>query len=191
MNSRLLLLPLFASLLAAQDFTIGSKIPDVALTDLKGASQTVHVAGSVPTVIIFTSTQCPVSNAYNDRMNQLYKEFRGTGFQFVFVNANQNESAEDIKKHLADHGLNYTVYRDQNNRLADRFGASVTPEAFLFDRDGVLRYHGTLDDSQNEARVKTTTLKNAIVAVMAGKTPEKAETKAFGCSIKRVRKATT
>jgi len=72
---------------------------------------------------------------------------------------------------------------------ADRFGATVTPEAFVIDSAGVVRYHGSIDDSQNERRVGTQRLRSALDAVLAGRPPAQAETKAFGCSIKRVPKA--
>lgn len=190
MTRGLFLIPFCLSLLTAAEFPVGSKATDIVVTDLSGAKQTVHLASGVPTAVIFTSTQCPISNAYNERMNQLYKEFHGADFRFVFVNANQNETANEIRQHLDGNKLEYAVAQDPGNRLADQLNASVTPEAFVFDRDGVLRYHGAVDDSQNEARVKRTPLRDAIVALKAGTTPERAEYKAFGCTIKRGRRTT-
>ena len=190
MKRGLFLISFCLSLLAAGEFPVGSKAADIVVTDLSGAKQTVHLASGVPTAVVFTSTQCPVSTAYNARMNQLYKEFHGADFRFVFVNANQNESAKEIREHLQGNKLDYAVAQDPGNRLADQFNASVTPEAFVFDRDGILRYHGAVDNSQNEARVTRTPLRDAILALKAGKTPEKAESKAFGCTIKRGRRTT-
>lgn len=185
----LLAISLLAPVIApAQEFSIGSQVKELSVVDTKGLSHAVPLAGAKPTVVIFTSTQCPISNAYNERMNQLYKQFNGTGVQFLFLNANQNEAAVDITRHLDANRLTYPVYRDVDNKIADRFGASVTPEAYVFDKGGVLRYHGAIDDSQNEARIKATPLKSAILAVMAGQQPEKTEAKAFGCTIKRARK---
>ena len=70
---------------------------------------------------------------------------------------------------------------------ADLFGAQVTPETFVIDREGVIRYHGYVDDSLNEARVHNRGLRTALDAVLAGRPVSAAETKAFGCTIKRRR----
>jgi hypothetical protein len=79
--------------------------------------------------------------------------------------------------------------KDANNVMADRLGAEYTPEAFVMDREGVVRYHGRIDDAQNPARVRQTSLRLAIEAVLAGREVPAPETKAFGCTIKRIRKA--
>jgi thiol-disulfide isomerase/thioredoxin len=64
------------------------------------------------------------------------------------------------------------------------YGPMTTPHAFLFDGDRRLRYVGRIDDAERASLVKSNDLRNAIDAVLAGKTPELAQTKAFGCSIK-------
>ena len=69
--------------------------------------------------------------------------------------------------------------------MADRFGATVTPRSLVMDATGVLRYHGYVDDSMNVSRVHTQGLRLALDAVPAGNAPPQAETKAFGCTIKR------
>jgi hypothetical protein len=81
------------------------------------------------------------------------------------------------------------VYKDANNVLANRFGAEVTPETYVIDSSGIIRYHGSIDDSQNEARIRTRGLRNALDALLAGKPVEVTQTKAFGCTIKRVRRS--
>ena len=73
--------------------------------------------------------------------------------------------------------------------VADRFGARYTPESFVIDGAGKVRYHGRIDDAQNPARVTRNSLRLAIDAVLAGREVAQPETKAFGCTIKRVRKA--
>ena len=78
------------------------------------------------------------------------------------------------------------MLKDANNIVADRFEAAVTPEAYVVDSSGVLRYHGRIDDSQREGGVQNTDLQNAIDATVAGKPVAVKTTTAFGCSIKRV-----
>jgi peroxiredoxin len=178
---------LSAAALLGQDFKLGSKVSEFTVRDLGGAPvQFTSLRGPV-TVVTFVSTQCPVSNSYNDRMNAIYKEYNARGVKFVFLNANGNEPAAQVADHARQH-FSFPVYKDENNVVADRFGASVTPEAFVIDDTGVVRYHGSVDDSQDVRRTQEPRLRNAIDAVLAGKKVERAETKAFGCSIKRMKK---
>src|ERR1022692_3186461 len=79
--------------------------------------------------------------------------------------------------------------KDADNVLADRFDAQVTPESYVIDSAGIIRYHGSIDDNQNESHIRTQRLRLALDAVLAGKPVDQAETKAFGCRIKRVRKS--
>jgi hypothetical protein len=141
------------------------------------------------TVVLFIATQCPVSNAYNERMKALHTDYAPKGAKFVFINSNRAETAADVARHAQENGFPFQVYKDDNNVTADRFGASVTPEAFVLDRTGAIRYHGSVDDSQAIERVRTQRLRNALDAVLAGQPVGQPETKAFGCSIKRVKKA--
>lgn len=180
----------FSGLLTAQEFKLGGKAGDFTLQDLDGkAAPFAELRGPV-TVVTFLSTICPISNAYNDRMNAIYKEYSAKGVKFVFVNANSNESAGVVRKHAKDVGFEFPVYKDAGNVAADLFGASVTPESYVIDRSGIIRYHGQVDDSRNPARVRVQGLRMALDAVLAGRPVDVHETKAFGCTIKRVRKTT-
>jgi alkyl hydroperoxide reductase subunit AhpC len=92
---------------------------------------------------------------------------------------------------VADHAkanFKFPVYKDADNVVADRFGAQVTPESFVIDKTGKIVYHGYIDDSRNASKVTDQGLRNALDAVLAGKTVAKAETKAFGCTLKRAKK---
>ncbi len=176
-----------AAILLGQDFKLGSKVDDFAVRDASGSEVQFTALRGPVTVVTFISTQCPVSNSYNDRMNAIYKDYNARGVKFVFVNANHNETLADVVAHAQAH-FAFPVYKDENNTVADRFGASVTPEAYVIDSAGVVRYHGSIDDSQEIRRVQEQRLRNALDAVLAGKAPERAETKAFGCSIKKVKR---
>lgn len=171
-----------------QEYKVGTKVSPLPVTDLQGRAATLTLQTTGPTVVLFVSTNCPVSNAYNGRMDALYKAYKEKGVQFVFLNANRNESAAEVAEHTRSHGMSYTVYKDAQNQLADKFGASVTPEAFVIDKTGVIVYHGAVDDAQNEARVQKKSLQQALDAVLAGRNVTVAETKAFGCTIKRAGK---
>ncbi len=145
--------------------------------------------GQDVTVVVFISTVCPVSNSYNLRMKELYRDYAPKGVKFEFLNANQNESQAEVEEHARSVGFPFPVRKDVNNAMADRLGADYTPESFVIDREGAIRYHGRIDDAQNPARVRQNSLRLAIDAVLAGGEVPQPETKAFGCTIKRVRKA--
>jgi thiol-disulfide isomerase/thioredoxin len=176
-----------ATLAFAEGLPIGAKVDKVVVQDLKGNAASFNTAGQT-TAVIFISTQCPVSNDYNERMIALYKDYTAKGVKIVFVNANSNESAADVAEHAKASQFTFPVYKDATGALAERFGATVTPEAFVFDGNGVLNYRGNIDDSRNAARVKVSGLRDALDSVLAGKNVAKQETKAFGCTIKRARK---
>lgn len=173
----------------AQEFRLGSMVSDFNLTDLKGNPVKYSALKGGTTVVIFIATQCPVSNAYNERMKAVYNDYASKGVHFVFINANSTEPAAEVEAHAHSHGFPFAVYKDEGSVVADRFGAQVTPEAFVMDGAGVIQYHGYVDDAQNDARVHNQGLRRALDAVMAGKAVTSAETKAFGCSIKRRRRA--
>jgi peroxiredoxin len=176
---------------ATADVTIGEKLKPFALTDATSGKplDMSKAQGKKATVLIFVSTQCPVSNGYNERMTALAQDYLGKGVVFVGLNANREETPDEIADHAKKHGLPFPVLKDVHNVQADAFGAKVTPEAYLYDADGKLRYHGRIDDDRAGSNVQSKDLKNAIEAVLSGKEVAVSETKAFGCTIKREAKS--
>ena len=138
-------------------------------------------------VIIFVSTQCPVSNAYNSRMETLNKDF-GSEFSIIGINSNKQEDIAKIKQHAADNNLNFVILKDSNNVIADKFEASATPEVYVLNNNLEQLYHGRIDDSRKNENVEVSDLRNVLSEIKAGKDISVSETKAFGCSIKRVKK---
>lgn len=183
----LLLAAALSAALLGQDFKLGSKVEEFTVHDLNGTPVQFSSLRGPATVVTFVSTQCPVSNSYNDRMNAIYKDYSARGVKFVFINANRTEPAAEVAEHAKRH-FAFPVYKDENNVVADRFGASVTPEAYVIDGSGIVRYHGSIDDSMEIRRVQEQRLRNALDAVLVGKNVERAQTKAFGCTIKRMKK---
>ena len=182
-------LALSAGMLCAQEFKLGSQVSDFQVRDLDGQSVAFSALKGPLTVVTFIATQCPVSNSYNQRMIDLYKDYASKNVKFIFINANRSEPASEVRDHARRVGFPFAVYKDPGNVLADRFGAQVTPESFVIDSSGTIRYHGSIDDSMEESHVHVRRLRAALDAVLAGKPVPSAETKAFGCTIKRVRKA--
>jgi len=165
---------------------IGSTIEDFTLPDYDNQEHSLKsLAGKNGTVILFIAVQCPVSNAYNERMEKLAQDYKEKGINVVGINSNAKEDAAAVKAHAAEHKLTFTILKDPANKIADRFGANVTPEAYFLDANNKLVYHGRIDNAKDAAQVQTPDLRNALDATLAGKPVEKTEAKAFGCSIKR------
>jgi peroxiredoxin len=165
---------------------IGATIEDFTLPDVDNKDRSLKsLAGKNGTVLLFIAVQCPVSNAYNERMEKLAADYKAKGIAVVGINSNVAEDAAAVKAHASEHKLSFPILKDPGNKIADRLGAAVTPEAYFLDANNKLIYHGRIDNSRNAAQVETSDLRNALDAALAGKAVEKTEAKAFGCSIKR------
>jgi len=177
--------------LQAAEPTAKNKTPDFKLSDFNGKSHSLaDYSDSRLVVIIYVSTRCPVSNAYNKRMADLYREFKDKNITFIGINANKMEGTEEIKEHAHKNGLSFPILKDVNNVVADRYSASVTPEVYVLNvkKDRELLYHGRIDDSRREDQVTSRDLYNALTEILSRKPVSVTKTKAFGCSIKRVKK---
>jgi thiol-disulfide isomerase/thioredoxin len=188
MNSRLTLAAALLGTVSlfAGDIAIGAAGPKLKFSDATGKSIEL-TPGQQTTVVTFISTQCPISNDYNDRMSAVYKDYAAKGVKFYFLNANATEPMNVMLEHKKSAGFPFEVYKDET--AADLLNAQVTPESYVFDKSGKLVYHGYVDDSRNPARVQTNGLRDALDATLAGKPVTNATTKAFGCTIKRARKS--
>ena len=166
---------------------IGTVIDDFKLPDPNGAEHSLKaLMGNKGAVIIFIATKCPVSNAYNDRMEKLAEDYKAKGINVIGINANNTEPAAEVKSHAAEKGLKFTILKDDGNKIADRLGANHTPEAYVIDATGRLVYHGRIDNAQNPANITSNDLRDALDAILAGQPIQKTTSLAFGCSIKRV-----
>ena len=159
------------------EFTLSRGIETVAASPAKASA----------TVLVFVSTLCPVSDKYVERLNALYTEFAGRGVQFFAVDPNSNENWPDVVRYVQENGVRYPMYRDERNRVADRVGARSTPEAFVYNAQGRLRYRGQIDDAVNVARVRRHALRDAVQAVLESRDVLPGETRALGCAIHRVK----
>lgn len=166
---------------------IGAVVADFKLPDADGKEHSLaSLKGSKGTVILFIATQCPVSNAYNERMQKLSEDYQAKGINVIGINSNVAELAPQVKSHATEKGLAFTILKDTGNVIADQFSAQYTPEAYLLDGSGKLVYHGRIDNSKAADGVTNSDLRDAIDATLAGKAVANPEVKGFGCSIKRV-----
>jgi peroxiredoxin len=163
------------------------KVENFSLEDANGKKHSLSDYKSAKGVVLmFIATQCPVSNAYNERMVALERDYAEKGFVFIGINSNKQESVEEIKEHAAKHGFRFPILKDHKNVIADKLQASVTPEIFVLNGSLEVLYHGGIDDSQREARVTVKSLRVALDEILAGKPVTSPTSKAFGCTIKRI-----
>ena len=165
---------------------IGATIVDFTLPDAGGKDHSLNsLKGKNGTVLIFIAVQCPISNAYNERMEKLAQDYKARGINVVGINSNSTESAADIKKHALEKNLTFPILKDNGNKIADSLGATRTPEAYFLDANNKLLYHGRVDNSRDLSQVNSSELRDALDATLAGKPVAKTTANAFGCSIKR------
>ncbi len=171
---------------AAEKPALGRQAPDFSLKDLSGKTHSLNTYRGRITIVAFIATECPISNDYNGRMREIANEYSQRNVAFLGINSNFTESVEQIKAHAAKNNLGFTILKDAENKVADAYGAERTPEIFVLDEKGVLRYHGRVDNSRDVRRVNRRDLREALNELLAGKPVSVAEGKSFGCLIKRV-----
>jgi peroxiredoxin len=168
---------------------IGAKIENFTLADADGKQRSFKdLKGKNGALVVFMSAQCPVVKAYADRINALAKDFGAKGISVIGMNSNATESLDYIKSNITERSHAFPMLIDKGNIIADKFGATVTPEVYLFDKDGKLVYRGAIDNDRSGENVTARPLQEAVEATLGGKAVAKTETKAFGCTIKRAAK---
>src|SRR5215510_4109885 len=113
---------------------IGSTIEDFTLPDVDNKDRSLKsLAGKNGTVLIFIAVQCPVSNAYNERMEKLAEDYKVKGIAVIGINANSTEDAAAVKAHADEKHLTFTILKDSGNKIIDKLGEARTPEAYFLD----------------------------------------------------------
>ena len=165
---------------------IGATVEDFTLPDGDGKDHSLNsLKGKNGSVLIFVATKCPVSNAYNERMEKLAQDYKAKGINVIGINSNVAELADAVKAHAAANNLTFPILKDSGNKIADRLGATVTPEVYFLDAGNKLLYRGRIDNAKDATQVSTNDLREALDAALAGKPIEKTTASAFGCTIKR------
>ena len=142
------------------------------------------------TIVVFSCNHCPYVRAWEDRIIQIQADYASKGVQLVAINANDaskypEDNFSKMKERAREKNFNFPYLRDESQEVARAYGAERTPEIFLFDRKGALRYHGVIDDNYDDPdAVKVKYLRDALDSVLSGRAPVRSETKPVGCSIK-------
>jgi thiol-disulfide isomerase/thioredoxin len=169
--------PTFSGIPAA----IGDQDASLTLSDIK----------EPVVVVVFLANHCPVVIGYDDRIIDFANDYKGKGVKVVgvCVELRNEDRLPGIKQHIADKKIPYVYGFDETQDIGRAYGATNTPQFFVLDKDRVIRYMGAMDDSPpSEAKVTKTFLRDAVDAILAGKTPEVDETRPVGCGINIRRK---
>ncbi len=149
-----------------------------------------HRSFSTPTVVVFTCNHCPYALAWHDRLLDVARDYSARGVHVLFVNPNDAESHpsdsfDAMKARVeADGGWPAPYLRDETQEVARDFGARTTPDVFLLDEDGVLRYRGAPDADYDDPSQNGAWLRGALDALLEGRDPDPAQTEPVGCSVK-------
>lgn len=171
---------------------IGSYAPDFELPATDGTVH--HLARYLEqyraVAVIFMCNHCPYVRLYLDRLKQIQTDFATQGMTLIGINANDDkqypdDSYENMKEFAQTNGLNFPYLRDVTQDVAHSFGATRTPEVYLLDSAGILRYSGSIDDSaQDPQAVRSNYLRDAIAQLLQGEAIQAPSTSAVGCSVK-------
>jgi peroxiredoxin len=176
----------------ADTLQIGAKIPDsgVKMQNVDNRQVSIaDVAGPKGTLVVFTCNHCPFAKAWQSRIVELANTYQTKGVGAIAINSNdptnyQEDKFEVMQDRAKESGFQFPYVVDGTSDVARDFGASHTPEAFLFDKDGRLVYHGAIDDDKDPASVTKHYLRDALDAVVNGTPVPVSETKSVGCGIK-------
>lgn len=176
------------------ELEIGSKAPmtNVELKDVSGKMLTLQgVAGEKGLLVIFSCNTCPWVKAWEDRYNPIANLAREKGIGMIALNPNttyrnRGDGFEDMQQRAKEQNYQFYYALDENNKLADAFGATHTPHVYLFNADMKLVYRGAIDDNaKNADAVDQHWLREAITQLAAGEEIATKTTKSLGCTIKR------
>lgn len=154
-----------------------------------------NLKGTNGLIVIFSCNTCPFVLGWEDQYNLIYDEARQAGLGMVLINSNEafrgnEDSFEAMKRHAEKNNYKMPYLVDKNHRLADAFGAQTTPHVFVFDKDMKLVFKGSINDkyenNRNGDKPTKFYLMDAIRSIKTGQPIETAESRAIGCSIKRV-----
>jgi peroxiredoxin len=165
--------------------SIGESAPAHELPDTEGNPHALHEDGAT-TVVVFTCNHCPYALAWHDRLASVADDY---DVRFLAVNPNDAErypsdSYEAMQKRVAEEGWSFPYLRDEDQEAARSFGAKTTPDVFVLDGEGRLRYRGAPDADHRDPSQEAAWLREALDALLAGEEIARPETDPVGCSVK-------
>ncbi len=177
-----------------QGYRIGDKAADFRLKNVDGTYISMaDYPDAKGFVVIFTCNHCPFAKAYEDRIIAINDKYSPKGMPVLAINPNDpgvvpDDSFENMKIRAREKNFTFPYLVDETQEVYKKYGATRTPHVFVLKREGgdlVVSYIGTIDDNyQDASKVQQHYLADALDALLEGRTPDPAVTKAIGCSIK-------
>jgi len=167
---------------------VGEEAPTFSLPDTDGTQQ--QAGGTPATVVVFTCNHCPYALAWHQRLLAVARDYAPRGVRTLAINPNDAEryprdSAEAMRERVQSGDFDGVPYlRDDSQQVARAYDAKTTPDVFVLDAEGVVRYRGAPDADHDDPSQNAVWLRDALDAVLAGRDPQPAETTPVGCSIK-------
>ena len=168
---------------------IGDAAPQFRLPTTDGGEIGLGDLAGAPSVVAFWCNHCPYVRAWEERFNEIAREYGDRGVITVAICANDatshpGDSFENMIVRAAEAGYTFAYAHDATQRVARAYGAERTPDVFVLDATGRVTYHGAIDDSVEPEGVGTRYLRDALDAALDDRAPAVAETPPVGCTIK-------
>ncbi|MDP1801396.1 MAG: redoxin family protein [Bacteroidota bacterium] len=177
-----------------EELAINAPIPqgDYKMKDVSGKTVSLNeIKTAKGLLVIFSCNTCPYVKLSETRIKEYSDYCLANGIGCALINSNEAQRTEDdsfdkMSAYFAAQKLKCTYAVDEKSQLANAFGATRTPQCFLFNAKGLV-YKGAIDDNvKDAAAVKAPYLKEALASLLKNETPKTQETKSIGCTIKRV-----
>jgi len=179
---------------AFEELPLNSPIPqpDYKMKDVSGKEVSLGETKTAKgLLVIFSCNTCPYVKLSETRIKESSDFCAANGIGCILVNSNEAQRTEDdsferMAAYYADQKLKCAYAVDVKSQLANAFGATRTPQCFLFGPKGLV-YKGAIDDNvKDPSAVKAAYLKDALNVLLKGSAPAVQETKSIGCTIKRL-----
>lgn len=139
-------------------------------------------------VVVFITTDCPIANRYASEIEAIRAEYESRGVRMTLAHVDPDLSVKEAARHAEEYGLRARVVVDRGHQLVSAVKARITPEAFVIDANGRVRYRGRINDQfagygQRRAAPRTHDLRDALDAVLEGRAVKRPVTTPVGCVI--------
>jgi hypothetical protein len=170
---------------------LNARVPELRLPDTDG-NETVLDGTAPATVVVFTCNHCPYALAWHDKINQVARDYAPSGVRVVHVGSNDatrypRDGLDAMRARVAAGEFASPYLHDKSQQAAREWGAKVTPDVFVVDAEGILRYHGAPDGDHADESLRARWLREALDDVLAGRKVTRPKTRPKGCSIKWLR----
>ncbi len=167
---------------------VGGRLGHVTLKDIRYLPRTLdELGGRSATVLVFTTTTCPIVQRYLPRLEELSRAYAGRGVAFAAVNVGSEDSIQDMALQALDHGVTFPFLKDEGAEAARNLGITRTPQVVVLDEKMALRYRGRIDSQYRLTGARPgagrVDLVEALEDVLAGREVRVAETVVDGCAV--------